>query len=415
MSRTASTTNSALPLIVHLVYRFGVGGLENGIVNLINHMPEARYRHAIVSLTDHSDFTERLWRSDVQVIDLHKRRGHDLSWMSRFWRVLRQLRPDIVHSRNLAALEGQVIAAAAGVAGRVHGEHGRDVFDLQGKNLKYNLLRKAIRPLVHRYITVSRDLQNWLQETLGVDPDRISQIYNGVESERFHPRSEARGEFGPPGFAGEQTLIIGSVGRMEAVKDFPNLVRAFLHLLKTEPGAQERLRLVIVGNGPSRNECLGLLAGAGAQSLAWLPGERSDVDVLMRGMDLFVLASLGEGISNTILEAMASGLPVVATRVGGNLELVGPQKNGLLVPPADPVALAQALRVYWLNPQMSADHGRASRVTVESRFSIPSMVNEYLRVYDHVLKIGPQNSAPLYMDAAGATHGGGSEPGSNRS
>lgn len=377
--------NVQAPLIAHVVAHFGVGGLENGMINLLNGMPRQRYRHAIVCLDGHTDFRQRLQRDDVQFYALHKQPGHDLGLYARLFRLLRQLRPDLVHTRNLSALEGQFVAAAAGVRARVHGEHGRDVFDLHGKNRKYNLLRKLARPLVGQYITVSKDLAGWLESTVGVAPQRVTQIYNGVDSVRFHPRHEVCAPIGPEGFMTGDELLIGSVGRMAHVKDFPTLVRAFLRLLSDRPELRERLRLVIVGDGVSRAECLDLLHAADASHLAWLPGERADVAEIMRALDLFVLPSLGEGISNTILEAMASGLPVVATEVGGNPELVAPELTGKLVPAGDPAAMAQALLGYAMDSAEVRAHGRAAREKIEASFSMEAMVKSYLGVYDQVL------------------------------
>ena len=127
--------------------------------------------------------------------------------------------------------------------------------------------------------------------------------------------------------------------------------------------AHAQIRLIIVGEGNSRQACIELLREAGAEALAWLPGERADVPELMRAMDLFVLPSLGEGISNTILEAMSTGLPVVATRVGGNEELVKEDITGTLVPPDEPAALTKAILEYYRNPDLLVDHGRAGAST----------------------------------------------------
>lgn len=373
------------PLIAHVIQHFGMGGLENGVVNLLNRMPENRYRHVVVCLGGYTDFRHRLQRDDVQFFALHKRPGKDLGLYGRLFRLLRELHPDLLHTRNLSTLEGQFVAAAAGVRARVHGEHGRDVFDLHGKNRKYNLLRKLARPLVHQYTAVSKDLANWLEHTVGAAPQRITQIYNGVDSLRFHPRREERTLIGPDGFMSGNELLIGSVGRMAEVKDYPNLVRAFLRLLSDQPELRKRLRLVIVGEGGSRVECLDLLHAAGAGHLAWLPGERADVAEIMRALDVFVLPSLGEGISNTILEAMASGLPVIATRVGGNPELVEHDRTGKLVPAGDPIALAQALYSYTQDSGRVKAHGQAARAIIESRFGMEAMVENYLSVYDRVL------------------------------
>jgi sugar transferase (PEP-CTERM/EpsH1 system associated) len=374
------------PLVVHIIHRLAVGGLENGLVNLINGMPPARYRHAIVCLTDYTGFRERIRDKHIPIIAFHKKEGHDLGVYMRLWRVLRHLRPAIVHTRNLSGLEYLGLAAMARIPGRIHGEHGRDIYDLDGTNTKYNLLRRAIKPFVQHYIAVSEDLAEWLVHMVGAERWRVRQIYNGVDTQRFAPRVGPRPPLGPEGFASQDTLVVGTVGRMHEVKDQLTLVRAFLHMLSTVPQARMRLRLVIIGDGPLREGARQLLHAAGAESLAWLPGERQDSPDIMRALDVFVLPSLREGISNTILEAMASGLPVVATRVGGNPELVEEGHTGQLVPPADPVAMAAALGVYSRDRGLAVRHGWAGRQRVKSHFSMAAMVNSYLAVYDTVLQ-----------------------------
>ncbi|HJT51434.1 MAG TPA: TIGR03088 family PEP-CTERM/XrtA system glycosyltransferase [Nitrosospira sp.] len=377
------------PLIAHVIYHLGVGGLENGLVNLINHIPRERYRHAIVCLKGYSDFRVRIKRQDVEIVALNKREGHDFNLYLNLFKTLRRLKPDIVHTRNLSGMEGQIIAALAGARIRVHGEHGRDIFDLQGKNRKYNLLRKAIRPFVGHFIAVSKDLETWLVNTVGATPHRVNQIYNGVDSLRFYPR-ESRGSIKlkglPEGFLKENSFVIGSVGRMAEVKNYPGLIEAFLLLLKEEQAAREQFRLVVVGDGNSREHCINRLREAGAEALAWFPGERADIPELMRAMDLFVLPSLGEGISNTILEAMSTGLPVVATRVGGNEELVQDSVTGTLIPAGSASAMAAAILKYYRNPDLVAKHGRAGRQQIETSFSMEAMTRGYLKVYDKVLQ-----------------------------
>ncbi|MXS81249.1 TIGR03088 family PEP-CTERM/XrtA system glycosyltransferase [Nitrosomonas sp. GH22] len=374
------------PLIAHVIFHFGVGGLENGLVNLINHIPENRYRHAIICLKGFSEFHKRLNRNDVEIIALNKREGNDFSIYGELYRIFRRLNPDIVHTRNLAAMEAQVVAAVAGVKARIHGEHGRDIFDLDGKNRKYNLLRKIIRPFVHYFIAVSKDLERWLIDTVNVSPARVHQIYNGVEHLRFHPDSTTLPiEAFPSGFFDGGPFVVGSVGRMVEVKDFPSLVKAFLLLREKIPVTGRPLRLVIIGDGIAKPQCEAILRSAGVEQLAWLPGERSDIPQLMQAMDLFVLPSLAEGVSNTILEAMASGLPVVATRVGGNAELVLEGETGCLVSSGDPAALAQVIDKYYQDDAMAHRHGRRAREIIEQQFSMHAMTNGYLAVYDQVL------------------------------
>jgi sugar transferase (PEP-CTERM/EpsH1 system associated) len=269
------------------------------------------------------------------------------------------------------------------------------VTDLDGLNWKYNMVRKAVRPAVDGYIAVSMDLAKWLVATVGVAAEHVAQIYNGVDIDRFHPRTEPRASLGPEDFAPPGTFVIGTVGRMAEVKDQLTLVRAFLRLVESDPNLGKVVRLAVIGGGPLREEAQRLLSLAKSEHLAWLPGERSDIPGLMRQFDLFVLPSLREGISNTILEAMASGLPVVATRVGGNPELVEEGETGMLVPPADPDAMAEVIRRYVGDTGMVRRHGLAGRHRVETRFSMDAMVNGYLTVYDTVLSCGENARSPL--------------------
>jgi sugar transferase (PEP-CTERM/EpsH1 system associated) len=383
---TPGEVGAGPPLVAHVIHRLGTGGLENGLINIINRTPPERYRHAIVCLTDAGPFARRLQHADVKVVSLHRGPGHSFALYWQLCRVLRGLRPRVVHTRNLAALEGQIPALCVPGARRVHGEHGRDVFDLHGSNRKYNLLRRTIRPLVQRYIAVSRDLERWLIETLGVAPKRIRQIYNGVSLDQFHPRGDRRPDLAPPGFLPPNALVIGTVGRLAAVKDQISLIRAFADVLRRKADWTERLRLVIVGDGPLHDDLEAAAREAGAGSRVWFAGDRDDVPELLRMLDLFVLPSLGEGISNTILEAMASGLPVIATAVGGNPELIEEGVTGTLVPPADAPALAAAIERYTGDETLGPRQGIAGRARVSDGFRWERCVAEYLGVYDELLK-----------------------------
>jgi len=374
-------------LIVHVIHGLRIGGLENGLVNLINRMPAERYRHAVICLTDYDRFAERIEHADVEVFALHKRAGKDPLVYLRLWRLLRRLRPDIVHTRNLGALEAQLPALLAGARARIHGEHGRDMGDLHGDNLRYRMLRRALRPLIHRYIPLSRDLEAYLRTRIGVPAARITRIVNGVDTERFRPgragvaRASLLAETGWP----LDSRIIGWVGRMEAVKNPLGLVEAFARVRREESPRTAESRLVLIGSGAQYDAVRRAIADAGLADQAWLPGNRDDVPELLRGFDLFVLPSLAEGISNTILEALAVGLPVVATDVGGNAELVVPGECGELVPADDPAALAAAVAAYVRDDVRLSREAYAARDRALERFSIDAMVAAYTAVYDAVL------------------------------
>jgi glycosyltransferase involved in cell wall biosynthesis len=141
------------------------------------------------------------------------------------------------------------------------------------------------------------------------------------------------------------------------------------------------MRLVIAGEGSGRAEIERVLVEGGVAQFAWLPGERRDVPELLRSFDLFCLPSRSEGISNTILEAMASGLPVMATRVGGNGELVEHGATGHLVAADDEAALTATMLSYFRDAAMTRRHGKAGRSRIEQRFSLDAMVRSYDAMY----------------------------------
>ena len=374
------------PLVVHVMHRFDTGGLENGVVNLINHMPADAYRHAVLALTEVSDFRDRVKRSDVEFIALNKPPGQGVWQFPKLYRIFRRLRPAIVHSRNLAALEVQLPAWAAGVPVRIHGEHGRDVGDLDGSNKTYQRVRRFYRPFVHHYIALSRDLQSYLGKEIQVPAERISQVYNGVDSVRFCPSIHGVMPIDGCPFDPGQHWIVGTVGRMAEVKDQTLLARAFIEALQQAPELRERMRLLMIGEGPLRQKAQALLAQAGMADLAWLPGERSDVPAVMRGLHAFVLPSLAEGISNTILEAMACGLPVLATDVGGSADLVEAGLTGMIVPAAQAEPMAEVLLEWARAPESAIAMGRRGRERIERRFSLAAMIQTYQGVYDRQLR-----------------------------
>jgi sugar transferase (PEP-CTERM/EpsH1 system associated) len=345
-------------------------------------LPAQSYRHAIICLTESTDFSQRIGRADVEIFQLHKRPGQDWRSFYTVYRLLKQLRPAVVHTRNLAAIEYQVCALLADVRYRIHGEHGWDVFDPDGNNVKYQWLRRIIGRIIHRFIPLSRHLQDYLRDRVRIPAHKITRICNGVDTTVFYP---AVGEkVVPDGCVLDlnDKLVIGTVGRMHGVKDQMTLVRAFINSCQQSLEFAARCRLFLIGDGPLRAEAMDLLAAANLADSVWAPGERSDIPTILRAMDIFVLPSAAEGISNTILEAMASGLPVIATRVGGNPELVVDGETGRLVPARDAARLSSALNELALDERRRRRFGEASLKRVLAEFSIDSMVVRYQQVYD---------------------------------
>jgi sugar transferase (PEP-CTERM/EpsH1 system associated) len=368
------------PLIAHIVFRFDVGGLENGLVNLVNALPADEFRHAIIALSEATSFKERIRRADVSVHALGKRPGKDPAAYWRLLRLLRTLRPAIVHTRNLGTLDCTFIAWLAGVKTRVHGEHGWDIFDPDGTNPRYRRLRRALGRLIARFVAVSRDLEGWLIERVGIPARKVVRICNGVDTERFSPPPAGTKSLPEARFPAGAVLV-GSVTRFEEIKDPLNLVRAFIRARAQTRAAGIDLRLVMLGDGPLRPVALAALAAAGESESAWLPGAATAVAPTLRALDFFVLGSRREGISNTVLEAMATGLPVIASATGGNLELVVPDVTGRLVPPGDTEALAASIAGYAVDAALRARHGAAARARAVDEYSLTRMVGQYRDLY----------------------------------
>jgi sugar transferase (PEP-CTERM/EpsH1 system associated) len=380
------------PLVVHVLFRFATGGLENGVVNLINRMDPARFRHAILALdTVDPGFATRLQRLDVPTIALHKPPGHAQRLYPRVWRLLREMRPAVVHTRNLAALELEVPAWAAGVPARLHGEHGWDAGDPTGEAAKPRWIRRLYRPFVQRWTTVSLDLKRYLVERVGVPQPRVQHLCNGVDVQRFAPGPQGPEPIPDGPFDPGRHWIVGTVGRLSPVKNQAGLIDAFALALAALPAMRASARLVIAGDGPLRGELELRVQQAGLGDAVWFAGERRDVPDVLRGLHLFALPSLGEGISNTILEAMACGVPVLATDVGGNPELVTPERTGLIVPAADRAAMALALRQAFEQRATTRQWATQARREAEQRFSLDTMVEGYARLYEQALRRpGPQ-------------------------
>jgi sugar transferase (PEP-CTERM/EpsH1 system associated) len=251
--------------------------------------------------------------------------------------------------------------------------------DPEGRNVWGNRLRRLLHPCVDRFVAVSEDLGRWVVGTVGVPPRKVQVIANGVDTERFRDdrRIDARRALG----LDDREFVVGSVGRLDPVKDYPTLLEAFAALGGRDPSPL----LFLVGDGPQRSALEAQVVNSGLTGRVQLLGERDDVSTVLAALDVFVLPSIAEGMSNVILEAMSSGLPVVATAVGGNPELVLDGSTGRLVPPRSPGLLAAALGSYLAEPSLLRLHGKAGRERVLAHFSLDRMVSAYRDLYRGLL------------------------------
>ncbi|HAV37919.1 MAG TPA: glycosyl transferase group 1 protein, partial [Massilia sp.] len=206
-------TPDEVPLVAHLVYSFGCGGLQTLLAECINRIPAQRYRHAVICLTPTRGEAQRIERADVAFYDLHKPPGKSPATHLALWCLLRRLRPAILHTYNVGAIEYNATAVLAGVPVRVHAEHGRDSVEIDGRHRRYNLLRRLLAPAIDAYVPVSHDLVGWLRHTIGIPESKIAMVANGVDTARYAPAPIAAAPALAP-----WPVWIGTVGRADRIK-----------------------------------------------------------------------------------------------------------------------------------------------------------------------------------------------------
>ena len=354
---------------MHLVPEFRAGGMEHGVVKVVNGCAPGVVASEICSFRP-ADELKSLLASHVPLHELDRRIGNDPRLVPALVRIMRRASPRVVHTHSWGTLcEGYVAARLAGVPVLIHGEHGT----LETRRLN-RLVQRWVWRRVDQVLAVSSLLARRMAATIGFPVDRIRVIRNGVDLDRFGTlgRTEARRVLG----LDPSALLVGTVGRLVPVKDHATLLYAAVHL-----GSRGlRCEVVIAGDGPLR-EATTTLAGELGLGRTHLLGHRPDVERVLAALDVFVLPSRSEGLSNTILEAMASGLPVVATRVGGAEELVEEGATGLLVPPGEPAALADALGRLLVAPDLRRVMGAAGRRRAGREFALAGMIREYQELY----------------------------------
>jgi sugar transferase (PEP-CTERM/EpsH1 system associated) len=359
--------------VVHVLHSLAVGGTEGGVINLIRSLG-ADMQHTVIAVTTLGPLAARV-PAGVAVHCVGKRPGWDLPAMIRLVRLIGRLRPQVVHTRNWGAFDAVLAARLTRVPVVIHGEHGREAEDPAGLGWRRNRLRRLFAPLIDRFVAVSLELGRWLVDVVGISPARVVTIHNGVDAKRFSDEEREHGRrvlnLAP------DAIAIGTVGRLDPVKDQMGLLEAFAGIAAAERGAV----LIIAGDGPCRAALEERARQADLVGRVRLLGERSDIPRVLGALDIFVLPSIAEGISNTILEAMATGLPVVATRTGGNPELVEDGVTGTLVPVGDRAALAAAVSHYVTDLDARALHGKSGRQRAMEHFELNRMAQRYRDLY----------------------------------
>jgi sugar transferase (PEP-CTERM/EpsH1 system associated) len=356
--------------VMHVVFSLQSGGMEHGIVKLVNGLDPARVRSAICS-TIPGGALKPLVNPGVAVHELNRRPGNDPRLVIDLYRLFRRERPHIVHTHAWGTMvEGLIAARLARVPVVIHGEHGT----LQLTSRQRYVQRWGWRA-ADQVLSVSSRLAERLARDVGFPLPRVRTLRNGVDLTRFSrvDRVDARKALN---LTLDEPVLV-TVGRLVPVKDHETLLESVQRLCRQGMSPT----LLVAGDGPLMEALASRAAALGIDAhVRWL-GHRHDVESVFAAADVFVLSSQSEGLSNTILEAMAAGLPVVATRVGGADELVLDGLTGLLVPPGSPEALAEALASVLRDPEARRAMGAAGRERAHAEFSLDAMIGRYEALY----------------------------------
>jgi len=360
--------------IIHVLHRLGAGGTELALQRVIAGLDLQHFENIICTVAPLAPG----WGSDFNCISLERDGRKTGSLVADFARLFLRLKPDIVHSRNWGAIEAVVAAKLARVPRVIHSEHGRDIHTMNGDPWRRRLFRRFAYGLADEVFAVSRELREHYSAQVGIAPARMSLIPNGVDTKKFCPDDDARIHMRSQLGISAGSFIVGTVGRLDPVKDHNTLLHAAGKLGKSG----KDVHVVIVGNGPEREVLQTRIAATPElRGRVHLAGESSQPEHWLNAFDVFVLPSLSEGMSNTLLEAMATALPCVVTDVGANPDLVEHGASGYLVSSRDAGAIADRVLQLARDPKLCARMGQCGRRKVQREFSMARMVENYTRLY----------------------------------
>jgi sugar transferase (PEP-CTERM/EpsH1 system associated) len=369
--------------VLHILHSLSVGGAENGVVNLVNRMDTATFSVGIVTLSPGGKLIDRVDTSRVKLIEeLDKQPGNDWRLPFKLAGIFKREKPHIIHTHAWGTMmEGWLARIFAKVPLWIHGEHGT----MQEKPLNKRIQR-FFWGRADQVLSVSAELANRLSKTMDFSRDKILPILNGVDFTRFNHNELNVKELKDTLKIGENTRVVGIVGRLEPVKDHASFLKAIAFMLKqqTDNLGQNEFCVLVVGDGALTTSLKQLAEKLEVSSVVKFLGRRSDIPQLLRILDIFVCNSLSEGMSNTILEAMASGLPVVATNVGGNPELVIDGETGVLIPSEDPQKLGETLVTLLSDPGKCSEMGRRGKERIYTLFTLERMVKDYENLYQNL-------------------------------
>ncbi len=357
--------------ILHIIETLEVGGMENGVVNIVNAIGDA-FPSVIFCTKARGPLADKVVNKEAVYYKKCKESLLVITWL--LFKYCLSNRPDILHTHGWGTLISGFIVSKLLRIKLIHGEHGTVYFNSR----KDVIVQKFMLSKTDKNLFVSNSLASLFKEKLNLT-HKVRVIHNGVDSLRFKKQKvDIKKYF--PGF--ENKTIIGAVGRLVPVKNHIWLIEALCGFLG------DSVKLVIVGSGPLHEELSKVIRKLNLENDVLLFGESSEPEVLMNGFDVFVLPSISEGLSNTVLEAMSCGLPVVASDVGGNSELIINSVNGYLFELNELSDFNERMKTLVDSAEVREKFSIASKRSVDEKFSLQVMINNYQNVYSEVASNG---------------------------
>ena len=360
--------------ILHIVISFSTGGLEKFVLDLVN-VNKNKYINKLICLESIGDLAEDTEKSDL--LCLHMQPGLNFRHIAKIYSIVKENRVNLIHTHNEKA---QFYGALAGCLCRIpviHTKHGKNLVAFKPR-LRNNFLAR----FCNRIVAVSRDAAIQCIEDEKIPATKVTTILNGIDTDCFSPGRKSATLRASLGIK-EGVPVFGIVARLAPVKDHATLIDA-CKILK-DSGLD--FRLLVIGDGPLRTDLVSRVNELGLQDCIIFTGARHDIADLLNVLDIYALSSTSEGISLTLLEAMSCCLPVVATAVGGNPEVVLDGETGFLVPPQTPAEFAKKLLILTRDHALRYGMGKAGRERVKDQFSIDKTAVQYDEVYREALNI----------------------------
>lgn len=364
--------------IIHIIFGLQLGGLERVVINLVSKLNRDEFISKLYCLSSHKALGHELEQINVEVVYLNRRdKGIAPLLPFRLALSLRKEKPMIVHTHNFAGcLYGVSAAGMARVPVIIHTEHGTTF----PEQLKRVITRQILFRNVDKVVTVCNELKEKFHNFEKIPEGKMVTIPNGIDSKKFFLQTDRRKLRKHLGF-NDRDLLIGVVARLDPIKDHATLLKAMPLVINEIPN----VKLLVVGDGEERETLEKLAQGLSISNHVYFLGEREDVPDILSILNLFVLPSKREGLSLSILEAMAAGLPVVVTDVGANSELVVDKKTGALVEPGDSQSLAHAIIGILSHLREADEMGKVGKMRFQQYFTLEKSVEAYKKLYISLL------------------------------